>query len=160
VAEEYCELCDLPLSTCVHGMPKAPPEPPPTARTQRTPRATVRTSTVGGGSASTSSRTTSARTPAAPPRPPSKVTDQAAFRPHIVRILKAEGSLETEDMLLELEMAMEDVLRERDRQTSPTGEVRWHTTARKERKAMIDAGLMVEGRGVWELTPTGQSVDY
>ena len=37
-------------------------------------------------------------------RPASKVTDQAAFRPHIVRILKAEGPLETEDMLLELEM--------------------------------------------------------
>ncbi len=26
---DYCELCDLPLSTCIHGMPKpvAPPEP-------------------------------------------------------------------------------------------------------------------------------------
>ena len=76
----------------------------------------------------------------APARPPSKVTEQSAFRPHIVRILKAEGSLETEDMLLELEMAMEDELRERDRQPTPTGEVRWHPAARIERKAMIDAG--------------------
>lgn len=160
-------MCDLPLSTCVHGMPKPPPEPPPSPRT---PRATVRstgavtTRTVddaGEGSATRSTaRATSSRAASAPPRPPSKVTDQAAFRPHIVRILKAEGSLETEDMLLELEMAMEDELRERDRQTSPTGEVRWHTAARKERKAMIDAGLMVEGRGVWELTPAGRSVDY
>jgi hypothetical protein len=89
------------------------------------------------------------------------VTEQAAFRPHIVRILKLEGSLETEDMLLELEMAMEDELRERDRQPTPTGEVRWHTTARSERKAMIDAGLMAGGKpGVWELTDAGRGVAY
>ena len=77
-----------------------------------------------------------------------------------MRILKAEGSLETEDMLLELEMAMEDELRERDRQPSPTGEIRWHTTARKERKAMIDAGLMAEGHGLWELTDAGRAIAY
>ena len=100
------------------------------------------------------------RTSAPAARMPSRVTDQAAFRPHIVRILRAEGSLDTEDMLLELEMAMEDELRERDRQPSPTGEIRWHTTARKERKAMIDAGLMIEGHGVWELTASGRDVAY
>lgn len=94
-------------------------------------------------------------------RPASKVTDQAAFRPHIVRILKAEGTLETEDMLLELEMAMEEELRERDRQPTPTGEVRWHLSARSERKAMIDAGLMVGGRpGIWELTEAGRAIAY
>lgn len=145
MAEEYCDLCDLPLSTCVHGMPKAPPPPPPSPRT---PRATVRSA-----AAPRPVKTT------APPAP-SKVTSQEAFRGHIVRILKAEGSLETEDMLLELEMAMEDELRERDRQPSPTGEIRWHTTARKERKAMIDAGLMAEGLGLWELTDAGRSVAY
>ena len=92
---------------------------------------------------------------------PSKVTAHAAFRPHIVRILRAEGSLETEDMLLELEMAMEDELRERDRQPTPTGEVRWHQSARIERKAMIDAGLMAGGKpGVWELTQAGRAVAY
>ena len=101
------------------------------------------------------------RTAAAPARPPSLVTAQAAFRPHIVRILKTEGSLETEDMLLELEMAMEEELRERDRQPTPTGEVRWHATARAERKAMIDAGLMTGGKpGVWELTEAGRAVAY
>ena len=92
---------------------------------------------------------------------PSKVTDQTSFRPHIVRILRAEGSLDTEDMLLELEMAMEDDLRERDRQPTPTGEVRWHQSARMERKTMIDAGLMAGGKpGVWELTEAGRSVTY
>ena len=78
-----------------------------------------------------------------------------------VRILKAEGSLETEDMLLELEMAMEDELRERDRQPTPTGEVRWHQSARTARKEMIDAGLMAGGKpGVWELTEAGRAVAY
>ena len=101
------------------------------------------------------------RTTSAPARPPSKVTAQTAFRPHIVRILRAEGSLDTEDMLLELEMAMEDELRERDRQPTPTGEVRWHQSARSERKAMIDAGLMAGGKpGVWELTAAGRAVAH
>jgi hypothetical protein len=89
------------------------------------------------------------------------VTDQTAFRPHIVRILKTEGSLETEDMLLELEMAMEDELRDRDRAPTPTGEIRWHQSARSERKAMIDAGLMAGGKpGIWELTEAGRAVAY
>jgi hypothetical protein len=147
VAEEYCDLCDLPLSTCIHGMPKPPPPPPPSPRTPRARTTTPRTSAV---------RTTSAAA-----RPPSKVSDQSVFRPHIIRILKQEGSLDTEDMLLELEMAMEDELRERDRQPTPSGEARWHQSARMERKAMIDAGLMAGGKpGVWELTDAGRSVAY
>jgi hypothetical protein len=153
VAEDYCEMCDLPLSQCVHGMPAPPPPPPPAPRTPRA--TTVRTSTsrsASGSAGGTSSATAAQR------RPPSRVTDQTAFRPHIVRILRLEGSLETEDMLLELEMAMEDQLLERDRQKAPTGEVRWHATARGERKAMIDAGLMAGGKpGIWELTPAGRA---
>jgi hypothetical protein len=130
-------------------MPKAPPPVP----SPRAPRAsTPRTST---------SRVSTTRTTTTPSRAPSRVTDQSAFRPHIVRILKVEGSLETEDMLLELEMAMEDELRERDRQPTPTGEVRWHQSARSERKAMIDAGLMAGGKpGVWELTEAGRAIAY
>jgi len=150
VAEEYCDLCDLPLSTCVHGMPKPPPPPPPSPRTPRA-RTSTRTSTP---------RASGVRTTTAPSHA-SKVTDQSVFRPHIVRILKQEGSLETEDMLLELEMALEDELRERDRQPTPTGEVRWHQSARMERKAMIDAGLMAGGKpGIWELTDAGRAVAY
>ncbi|HEX5086949.1 MAG TPA: hypothetical protein VFV89_04015 [Nocardioides sp.] len=104
---------------------------------------------------------TATRTTTTPSRAPSRITDQSAFRPHIVRILKVEGSLETEDMLLELEMAMEDELRERDRQPTPTGEVRWHQSARSERKAMIDAGLMAGGKpGIWELTEAGRAIAY
>ena len=147
MAEEYCDLCDLPLNTCIHGMPKPPPQPVASPRAPRTRTATSRASAV--------------RTTTAAARPPSRVTHQTAFRPHIVRILKLEGSLETEDMLLELEMAMEDELRERDRQPTPTGEIRWHQSARSERKAMIDAGLMAGGKpGIWELTEAGRAVAY
>ena len=47
---------------------------------------------------------------------------------------------------------------QRDRQKAPTGEVRWHATARSERKAMIDAGLMAGGKpGIWELTSEGRA---
>src|SRR3954453_20312456 len=128
-------------------MPKPPPAPPAPARAPRT-----RTSAPP--------RTSSART-TTPSRAPSRITDESAFRPHIVRILKLEGSLETEDMLLELEMAMEEEGRERDRQPTPTGEVRWLQSARSERKAMIDSGLMAGGKpGVWELTDAGRSVAY
>lgn len=147
MAEEYCDLCDLPLSTCVHGMPKPPPPPPAPPKAPR-----VRTTTPRASSGGSAVRTSS------PARPPSKVTGTAAFRPHIVRILRAEGALETEDMLLELEMAMEDELRERDRQPTPTGEQRWHQSARTARKEMIDEGLMAGGKpGVWELTDAGRA---
>ena len=54
---------------------------------------------------------------------------------------------------------MAEELQERDRQVAPSGEVRWHTTARKERKTMIDEGLMEGARpGVWALTPRGASL--
>ena len=86
-------------------MPKPPPPPPPAPRAPR-----ARTSTRGRPPCVRRARRA---------RMPSKVTDQSSFRPHIVRILRTEGSLETEDMLLELEMAMEDELRERDRQPTP-----------------------------------------
>ena len=94
-------------------------------------------------------------------RPIRPVAMLAKYPASTKRILKAEGSLETEDMLLELEMAMEDELRERDRQPTPTGEVRWHQSARTARKEMIDAGLMAGGKpGVWELTEAGRAVAY
>ncbi|WP_205471584.1 hypothetical protein [Nocardioides sp. SYSU D00038] len=143
MAEDYCELCDLPKSTCIHGQPPPPP-PAPAVRTPR-PRA----------SRATTSRTTS--TPAAPVRKPSLLTDQAAFRPHILQVLSEHGGrLDQADVLEALGQRMDDVLRDRDRTTAPTGEVRWQIAARKERKAMIDEGLMRPATpGVWELTEKG-----
>ena len=145
VAEDYCDLCDLPLSTCIHGMPAPPPTPAPASRVRTTQARAPR---------ATGTRSTSA--PA--PRPASRSTPQAAFRPYILSVLRDAGvPLETDEMMLELEIQMEDVLRERDREKSPTGEVRWQTAARIERKAMIDEGLIVPAQpGIWELTERGR----
>jgi hypothetical protein len=53
---------------------------------------------------------------------------------------------------------MADVLLDRDKQKSPTGEVRWQTAARAERKAMTDEGLIVAAQpGVWQLTERGRA---
>jgi hypothetical protein len=140
VAEDYCDLCDLPLSTCVHGMPAPPPKPARPAAARRT--------------------TTTATKAASPPgpRPASRRTDQSAFRPHILAVLRDAGTpLETDEMLLELEIRLDGQLKERDVERAPTGEVRWHTAARAERKAMIDEGLVVPAQpGIWELTDRGR----
>ena len=141
VAEDYCDLCDLPLSTCVHGMPAPPPKPARPAAPRRT------TPTV-----------TRADSPSRP-RPASRRTDQSAFRSHILSVLRDAGvPLETDEVLLELEIRMDGDLKDRDREKAPTGEVRWHTAARAERKAMIDQGLIVPAQpGIWELTVRGRS---
>jgi hypothetical protein len=145
VAEDYCDLCDLPLSTCVHGMPVPPPAPAATP-TARAPRATA-------------TRKPALRTTTSTPSPVRKRTEQETFRPYIVRLLKDEGALETPEVMQLLEDRMADVLLERDRQKAPTGEVRWHTAARAERKAMIDEGLIVAAQpGSWPLTDRGRSV--
>lgn len=142
--EDYCELCELPKSQCIHGRPPPPP-PAPAPKPARVakPRGT---------------RTASPSATAQ--RPISRTTSQEAFRPHILRILQEYGGrLAAEELLVELAERMDDVLLERDRQTSPTGEVRWQTAARKERKAMIDEGLVVPAQpGIWELTAEGRTV--
>jgi len=152
VAEDYCDLCDLPLSTCIHGMPAPPPAPAatPSVRTPRAPRAPRATATRKP------SVTTSTK-----PSPVRKRTEQEAFRPFIVQLLKDEGRLEHAEVMELLEERMAEVLLDRDRQKAPTGEVRWHTAARAERKAMIDEGLIVPAQpGVWQLTERGKLVAY
>ena len=149
MAEDYCEKCDLPLSTCIHGMPAPPPPPPPAPKSPRAPRTTRATATPP--------RAARTSTPAAPAI--RHRTDQEAFRPHIVRLLQDEGPLETEEVMEQLAERMADVLLDRDRQKAPTGEVRWQTVARAERKAMMDEGLIVPAQpGVWQLTERGRAL--
>lgn len=144
VAEDYCELCDLPLSTCIHGMPAPPPAPAAASPVRRTPRATA-----------TPKRTVQASKPS----PARKRTEQETFRPFIVRLLQEEGALETDEVMARLEERMAEVLLERDRQKAPTGEVRWQTAARAERKAMIDEGLIFPAQpGIWQLTDRGRAL--
>ena len=88
-------------------------------------------------------------------------TGQEAFRPFIVQLLKDGRALETAEVMALLEEQMAEVLLERDRQKAPTGEIRWHTVARAERKAMIDEGLIVPAQpGIWQLTDRGRATAY
>lgn len=87
-------------------------------------------------------------------------TEQETFRPFIIALLKDEGPLETGEVMEHLADRMAEVLLDRDKQKAPTGEIRWHTVARTERKAMIDEGLMVQAKGVWQLTDRGRAASF
>jgi hypothetical protein len=151
VTEDYCELCDLPLSTCVHGRPPTPPPAP--MRKAPAPRATpVRSRTADGSARSAPTKHVS------PPRT-RKWTPTEEFRPHVLAILRESGGrLDAEDLMLELEIRLEDVLTPGDRELAPQGGERWHVAVRRQRKALADEGLLVPAQpGVWELTAQGLS---
>ncbi|MFN8192779.1 MAG: hypothetical protein U0R80_00680 [Nocardioidaceae bacterium] len=136
--EDYCELCDLPRSQCIHGLP--PPAPksatPSAPRVRKKPAPTVRVRSAA----------------------PEKLvvrrwTPPEAFKPLILEALsKAGGELEAEEMFLELEILAEDRLKPGDLEKTPEGELRWRYAARRARIALIDEGLMTKDRpGIWEL---------
>jgi len=140
-AEDYCDLCDLPKSTCIHGNPPAPPPPRATART-------------------TAPRTTAPRASkpvvkrAAPARAvPRKWTPPEAFGPDILAVLdEAGGELEQEELFRVLEERMAERLTDADHQTTPEGELRWRYAARRARQALIAEGVMTKGKpGIWAL---------
>src|SRR6478609_891275 len=122
-AEEYCDLCDLPKSTCVHGMPPAPPPPPAPPKASR-----VRTTTV---------RKTAA--PAATARStPRRWTPPDVLAPAIVATLtEAGGELDQEQLFERLEELMAERLTAADRETTPEGELRWRYAARKARQTLL-----------------------
>lgn len=140
MSEDYCELCDLPRSTCVHGRP--PIEPVKTVRPKPAPKPRTRQA---------------ARKPAAPAPPtrvlPRRWTPPETFKPLILDVLRtAGGELDAEDMFLELEIRTEDSLLPGDNERTPEGELRWRYAARRARVALIDEGLMTKGTpGVWQL---------
>lgn len=134
--EDYCELCDLPKSQCVHGMP---PPPPKSAAEPSKPR-----------------KRAPAKRPAA--AAPEKLlnrrwTPAETFRPLILAALEqAGGTLEADELFLELEIRAEGRLLPGDSETTPTGELRWQYAARRARLALLDEGLMTKTTpGVWQL---------
>ncbi len=150
-AEDYCELCDLPKSQCIHGNP--PPPPPPTVRKAPATRTTVRRSTQTSrlSSGSGASRTSA---PAAPARAVRhRWTPPEVFKPVIVAVLsEAGGEMEQEEVFLELEIRMEERLTDADRELTPEGELRWRYAARRARQALVAEGAMTKGRpGIWAL---------
>ena len=141
---EYCELCDLPMATCVHGRP--PPTPTPVTRPEPRARAVTR-------------RAAPRTVPGTPPkRVQRRWTPPDALKPVILAVLQdAGGELDAEDLFLELETVVEHRLLEGDRDTTPEGELRWQYAARRARQALVGDGLMATGRpGVWELTEAGR----
>lgn len=140
--DDYCELCDLPRSQCIHGMPPPPPvtkaPPPPRKRAAARPRTPARTP----GSA------------AAAPPVRRRWTPPELFKPLILAVLEdAGGELEADEVFLELEIRAEDRLLPGDQETTPQGELRWQYAARRARLALIEDGLMTKGRpGVWQLS--------
>ena len=133
---DYCDLCDLPRSQCVHG------QPPPPAKT-----ATVKPP------AKPRKRPTTRRTP--PPAEPvrRRWTPPDAFKPLILTVLAdAGGTLDAEDAFTELELLAQDRLLPADSELTPEGELRWRHAARRARVALIDEGLMTKSRpGVWQI---------
>jgi hypothetical protein len=136
-SDDYCELCDLPRSQCVHGQPPPPPKKAVTAppKPQKRPATRVRTSAVPEKAVTL------------------RWTPPEVFKPLIITALeRAGGELEADELFVQLEVLAEDRLRPEDSETTPEGELRWRYAARRARVALIDEGLMTKTRpGVWQL---------
>ena len=138
MSADYCDLCDLPLATCVHGMPPAAARTPP----PKASKPVVRKKAATAASVAASTRTVTRRW-----------TAPDALKPHILAVLEdADGDLPSEDVFAALEERLDGSLLAGDRETTPEGELRWQYAARRARQLLVQEGLMVTGRpGVWEL---------
>jgi hypothetical protein len=134
--DDYCELCDLPKSQCIHGRPAEPRKAVKAAAAQPKPR-----------------KPPVARTPPAPKPVTLRWTPPEVFKPLILSVLeRAGGMLAADEVYQELESLAGDQLRAADHDTTPEGEPRWQYAARRARVALIAEGRMTKGRpGVWEL---------
>lgn len=133
--DDYCELCDLPKSQCIHGQPPPVETPAPTSRPK-------------------TRRSTPTRTPGAPSKPVARRwTPPDALKPVVVALLtEAGGELPAETLLERLEQRIADDMRPGDLETTPEGELRWRYAARRARQALIKEGVMVKARpGIWQL---------
>ena len=155
--EDYCELCDLPKSTCIHGNPPAPPPaaPPRAARPKATPVVRRAASSASGAASRAASGSGSGAASTATPtrRVPRKWTPPEVFAPVIVQVLgEAGGELDQDEMFRRLEERVSEQLTAADHGTTPEGELRWRYAARRARQALIAEGRMTKGRpGVWAL---------
>jgi hypothetical protein len=135
--EEYCELCELPRSQCIHGNPPAPPPPRATPAPRATPIRRTRVAAPTKTSAPVTRRWT-------PPE---------AFKAPIVAVLGEHGGAMEQDALFDaLEAWMAERISDADRETTPEGELRWRYAARRARQALIAEGAMTKGLpGIWSL---------
>ncbi|MEP9382497.1 hypothetical protein [Nocardioides sp. KR10-350] len=142
MSDDYCELCDLPKSQCIHGRPPEPP-PAPAKKAPPKPRAKPKkTTTPRASKAAVTSRPVQRRW-----------TPPEALKPAILVTLQgAGGEMESEELFTELEAMLEERLLPGDRELTPEGEPRWRYAARRARQSLIAEGLMTKGApGVWRL---------
>lgn len=134
MSDDYCELCELPKSQCVHGMPAPPPTPPKPASQPRVRKKVA---------SPTASRSAAAR----------RWTPPEHFKPAILSVLEgAGGELEADRLFEELEAVVREDLKPADVERTPEGELRWQYAARRARVALIEEGLMTKSRpGHWQL---------
>jgi Mrr N-terminal domain len=140
--DDYCDLCELPKSQCIHGQP--PPAPKPVTEVLPRPRARA---------------AAKPRTPGVAAKPVTRRwTPPETFKPLIVAVLRdAGGELSAGELFVQLELRAGDRLRLADRETTPEGEPRWQYAARRARQTLINDGLMTKGRaGIWQLTEAGR----
>jgi hypothetical protein len=140
--DDYCELCDLPRSQCIHGQPPAP-VPTKAAKAAPAPRKRVATPRRS-----------------VPAKPVTRRwTTPEAFKPLILEVLEETGGeLEADDLFRRLELLAGDRLLPGDHESTPEGELRWRYAARRARVELIAEGLMTKTTpGVWQLARPGRS---
>ncbi|SFC50853.1 hypothetical protein SAMN04487968_107109 [Nocardioides terrae] len=139
--DDYCELCDLPRSQCVHGRP-APAPASAQARTAPAPRKRAASTPTPTRSAGVTRKPVSRRW-----------TPPEALGPIIVDVLtEAGGELPVEELLSRVHATIGEGLRPGDEELTPNGELRWHYAARRARQALISEGVMTAGApGLWKL---------
>ncbi|WP_162602370.1 hypothetical protein [Nocardioides daejeonensis] len=145
--DDYCELCDLPLSQCPHGRPAPAPAPPPA---KKAPAPRTRTPKEPATPRARKSPEPPVRTSAAV----RKWTPSDQLEPVIIQILEqAGGELDNDGALAAIEERLGEHFRSGDRDRTPTGELRWQLAARKARQSLIRQGLMTKERpGIWTLS--------
>lgn len=160
MSEDYCELCELPLFTCVHGMPPAPVEPPaaPTARVTKS-RVGQAKSTQSPTARTSTRKSAGSEVPVR--RAPRKWHSADMFVPHVMVVLQeAGGEMDNDAFFAALEERVQEVLLPGDLQSTPEGELRWRRAARVARRDLAGAGLMLTGTpGMWQLTAAGLEYD-
>lgn len=137
---DYCELCDLPKSQCIHGRPPPPPAVKPVKAAK--PRTSSPRSTTPKPLATAPTRVV-----------PRRWTPPEALKPLILAVLHdAGGELDADAVFDELQIRLDGKLLAGDEELTPEGELRWRYAARRARVALLDEGLMVKSTpGVWKL---------
>lgn len=94
------------------------------------------------------------------PAPPGSLLPIGAYWLPILGIIaEAGGSAPANDVIDALGERMDDVLKDRDRETLRNGEIRWRNRARFARLRMKERGLLrdTSPRGVWEISELGDA---